>query len=79
MKAIMYSRFGPPDVLELREIPKPTPKDHEVLIRVHATTVTAADWRSRSLIVPRGFGLMARLTLGFSRPRRPSLGPELAG
>jgi NADPH:quinone reductase-like Zn-dependent oxidoreductase len=79
MKAIIYSRFGSPEVLQLKEIPKPSPKDHEVLIKVHATTVTAADWRARSLDVPRGFGLISRLVLGFSRPRRPILGTELSG
>ena len=79
MKAVLYERYGPPEVLELREIPKPTPKDHEVLIKVHATTVTAADWRLRSLSAPKGFGFLMRLALGPSRPRRPILGTELSG
>jgi len=79
MKAIMYRRFGSPDVLEFVEIPKPTPKDHEVLIKVRATTVTAADWRCRSKILPKGWGFVAPLVLGFSRPRRPILGTELSG
>jgi NADPH:quinone reductase-like Zn-dependent oxidoreductase len=79
MKAIVYTRYGGPEVLELREIPKPTPKDDEVLIKVRATTVTAADWRLRTLHVPRGFGLMVRLAVGISRPRRPILGFELSG
>jgi NADPH:quinone reductase-like Zn-dependent oxidoreductase len=79
MKAIVYRRFGAPDVLELKDIPKPTPKDHEVRIKVHATTVTAADWRCRSRIVPKGLGLTARLYLGFTEPRHPILGTELAG
>ncbi len=63
----------------MQEIPKPTPKDNEVLIRVRATTVTSGDWRVRSMRVPKGFGLLARLALGLSRPRQPILGTELAG
>src|SRR5664279_3639770 len=79
MKAIMYRRYGPPDVLELKEVPKPTPKHNEVLIRTPATTVTSGDWRARSLNLPVGFGLIARLVFGVSRPRQPILGTELAG
>lgn len=79
MKAMMYESYGPPDVLELREVTKPTPKDHEVLIRTLATTVTAGDCRVRSLNMPVGFGLIARLVLGVTRPRQPILGAELAG
>jgi NADPH:quinone reductase-like Zn-dependent oxidoreductase len=66
-------------VLELKELPKPVPRDHEVLIRVRATTVTAADWRARTLEVPKGFGLMSRLVFGIRRPRKPILGTELSG
>ena len=79
MRAYTYDRFGPPEVLTLREIPKPVPGNHEVLVRIRATTVTAGDWRVRSLEVPRGFGLLSRLALGFSRPRQPILGSELSG
>ncbi len=79
MKAIVYERYGPPDVLELKEVAKPTPKDNEVLIKTYATTVTTGDWRVRSLNVPAGFGLIGRLVLGVSRPRQPILGTELAG
>lgn len=79
MKAIVYTKYGPPDVLELKEIEKPAPKDDEVLIKVRATTVTAGDWRVRSLRVPAGFGIMSRLALGVSGPRQPILGTELAG
>ena len=79
MRACVYERYGPPEVLELREIPKPTPRDHEVLIKVHATTVSAAGWRLRSLSAPKGFGFLMRLALGPSRPRRPILGAELSG
>jgi NADPH:quinone reductase-like Zn-dependent oxidoreductase len=79
MKAVVYERYGPPDVLQLKEVARPTPRDDEVLIRIRATTVTSADWRARSLDVPRGFGFMARLVFGISRPRQPILGSELAG
>ncbi len=79
MKAIVYERYGSPDVLQLKEVEKPTPKSHEVLIKIHATTVTSGDWRVRSLTVPTGFGLIMRLVFGISRPRQPILGTELAG
>lgn len=79
MKAIVYERYGSPDVLELREVAKPTPRDHEVLIKIHATTVTSGDWRARSLDVPVGFGLISRLFFGVFRPRQPILGTECSG
>lgn len=79
MKAAVYERYGPPEVLALKNVEKPTPKDNEVLIRIHATTVTSADWRMRSLELPFGFGLIAPLIVGISKPRQPVLGSELAG
>lgn len=79
MKAIMYERYGPPEVLKFTEIPKPSPREREVLIRVHATTVTSGDWRARSLDVPKGFWLFARLAIGVFGPRQPILGTELSG
>lgn len=79
MRAIVYHRYGPPDVLRLEEVKKPVPKDHEVLIKVRATTVTSGDWRVRSLDVPAGFRLISRLIFGVFRPRQPILGTELAG
>src|SRR5688572_5270841 len=79
MKAATYDRYGPPEVVRLTEVPNPVPKDREVLIKVHATTVTAGDWRVRSLEVPRGFGIIVRLVLGIFKPRQPILGTELSG
>jgi NADPH:quinone reductase-like Zn-dependent oxidoreductase len=80
MKAIVWTRYGPPDVLELREVEKPTPKDDEVLIRIYATTVTAGDCEMRSLAFPIYFSLAVRLWRGLLKPRGTSiLGTELAG
>ncbi len=79
MKAVVYTRYGPPEVLHLTEIAKPAPRNHEVLIKVHATTVTVGDTRMRSFTVPRGQWLPARLYLGVTKPKRPILGMELAG
>ena len=63
----------------MKEVATPTPKDNEVLIKTHATTVTSGDWRVRSLNVPAGFGLIMRLVFGISKPKQPILGSELAG
>ena len=79
MRAIVCTGYGPPEVLELRQVEKPVPKDHEVLIKVHATTAHRGDVRVRSFDVPRGMRFMARLILGFTRPKHPILGMELAG
>ena len=80
MKAIVYTQYGPADVLHLQEVEKPTPKDNEVLIKVHATSVTAGDCNARGFVfVPPGFGFMARLVFGLRKPRQPILGVELSG
>ncbi|MFD6442846.1 NAD(P)-dependent alcohol dehydrogenase [Peribacillus sp. NPDC060186] len=79
MKAIVYTKYGPPDVLQLKEVKKPTPKENEILVKVKATTVTVADIRSRSFTVPLSVWLPARITLGFRRPKKSILGLELSG
>jgi len=79
MKAIVCTKYGPPEVLQLEELTKPAPKGEEILVRVYATTVTSGDRRVRSFTVPRLFWLPGRIALGFEKPRRPILGMEFSG
>jgi NADPH:quinone reductase-like Zn-dependent oxidoreductase len=79
MKAILYTQYGPPEVLQIVDLSKPAPRPNEVLVKVRATTVTIGDCRMRSFTVPPEQWLFARLYLGVFRPRRPVLGMELAG
>jgi NADPH:quinone reductase-like Zn-dependent oxidoreductase len=79
MMAARFHQYGGPEVVQLETQPLPQPAANDVLVRTLATTVSAADWRIRSLCVPRGFGWMMRLFFGFWRPRQPVLGTELVG
>ena len=74
MKAMVYTKYGPPDVLELAEVEKPTPKDDEVLLKVHAASVNPADWH-----LLRGKPYIARLQLGLRKPKDRVLGCDVAG
>ena len=79
MKAIVFEKYGPPEVLRLKEVEKPAPKDNEVLVKVHATTVTSRDVRYRGFEVPTSAWLPARIVFGFRKPKRTILGSDLSG
>ncbi len=74
MKAIVYTQYGPPDVLKLVEVEKPAPKEDEVLVKVHASSVNAQDWH-----LMRADPFLVRLMAGLQRPKYPILGSDLAG
>ncbi len=79
MKAIVYERYGTPDVLKMKDVEKPIPNDNEVLIRIYATSVTLYDCWVRSCTAPPGFGFLSRISSGIRKPKQPILGTELAG
>ena len=80
MKAIVHTKYGPPDELQLLEVEKPVPGDNEVLIKMHATTVTTTDCNARNFtFVPQSFMFFARIMFGFKKPRIKILGIDLAG
>ena len=79
MKAAWYDRYGPADVLEIREVARPEPKDDEILVQVFATSVTTADWRFRASEFPKIMWLAGRAMAGLFRPKSNILGSEFAG
>jgi NADPH:quinone reductase-like Zn-dependent oxidoreductase len=82
MRASVCTKYGPPEVLELREVDKPHPKDNELLIKIHATTVIAGDCEMRGLNFPQlglGLRLLMRVGFGIRGPRKKILGQQLAG
>ena len=80
MKAMVYTKYGPPDVVQIKEVEKPIPKDNEVRIKIHATTVSSGDIKVRSFTeIPTGFWLIYRIGLGLTGPKKTILGMEFAG
>ena len=81
MRAAIYEKYGPPEVVQIRDVPKPDPKRNEILVKIIASTVSAGDSRMRSLNVPGNFfvKIMARLFLGIRSPRKKILGMQVAG
>ena len=74
MKAIVYTKYGPPEVLQLKEVEKPAPKDNEVLIKVLATSINAADWHLLTADI-----ILVRLNMGLLKPKNTILGCDIAG
>jgi len=80
MKAVVWTKYGSPNGLQLEEVEKPIPKDNEILVKIHATTVTAGDCEMRTLKLPMGLGFIIRLYNGIRRPKRITiLGQEFSG
>ncbi|MTI29572.1 NAD(P)-dependent alcohol dehydrogenase [Xanthovirga aplysinae] len=79
MKAVVCTKYGPPEVLQFKEVKRPEPKINEIQVKVRATTVTVADYRIRSFTVPASVWLPARIALGLRKPKKNILGVELAG
>jgi len=79
MQAAIVTRYGPPNVVEIRDVPQPVPKPGQVIVRQHATSLNSGDARIRGANMPPGFGLILRLVFGLRGPRQPILGICVAG
>lgn len=79
MKAVICTKYGPPEVLQIQDVPKPIPKDNEILVKIVATAVNSGDVRVRSLDVKGFMKTVMRFVLGFSKPRKPILGTVFSG
>ena len=79
MKAIICTKYGPPDVLKMTDLEMPVPNDNQVLVKVFYTTVTMGDCRVRGFNVPASYWLPAKLAMGWTKPKQPVLGTEFSG
>jgi alcohol dehydrogenase len=79
VKAVLCTKYGPPEVLELKEVPKPSPRKNEVCVKIHATAVTVSDCVIRGFSVPAAFWLPMAIVIGLTRPRKPILGMAFGG
>ncbi|MDQ2699466.1 MAG: NAD(P)-dependent alcohol dehydrogenase, partial [Actinomycetota bacterium] len=79
MRAAVARRFGGPEVMQVEDVPTPTPKADELLVRVRTSTVSIADHRMRSRDLPAGLGFLIPISLGVFRPRKPIMGMDAAG
>lgn len=79
MKAVVCTKYGSPEVLQIQELAKPVPKGHEILVKIMATAVNSGDVRVRSLDAKGFMKLMMRLVMGISKPRKPVLGTVFSG
>jgi NADPH:quinone reductase-like Zn-dependent oxidoreductase len=79
MKALVYDRYGPPDVVKLQKLPEPEVRPNDILVRVHASSVNTGDWRIRAGAFPGLLAIPAKMMFGIFRPRNPRLGSEFAG
>ncbi|AOR81181.1 hypothetical protein [Novosphingobium resinovorum] len=79
MRAAVYKKYGPPDVVSIQEVPKPVPGGRDLLVKLAASSVTSGDARLRAFNMPKPFAIPGRLVLGIFGPRKKVLGVEFAG